>query len=85
MTNPSATAAALDHLDTLGFDGRVWVDVEALVISLQARSDALGTAADLEPDLVERAALHARSTELQGRADALTTALLDGLAPTVRS
>lgn len=76
-------AVVVDQIETLGYDGRVWVDVEALVASLRGRARALVTAADIESDPLERATLHARGLELEGRADALAIGLLDEVAPPV--
>ncbi|GAB2907545.1 hypothetical protein GCM10027047_02230 [Rhodococcus aerolatus] len=76
-----SSAVVVDQIETLGYDGRVWVDVEALVASLRGRAHALAAAAGTEPDALERATLLARGLELEGRADALAIGLLDEAAP----
>ena len=75
MTHPLPVAT--HDLDSLGFDGRVWVDLDALVLSFRQRSQALGHAAAVEADPVAQAVLTGRAAELDGRADALVVALLD--------
>lgn len=81
MTPPPVTPApaveTVDRLDSLGFDGRTWVDVDHLVASFRTRADALAGAARLERDPCGAAVLRARGRELETRADALLLALLD--------
>lgn len=69
----------VDELGSLGWDGRTWVDVDALVGSFRGRAAALDLAGDAEGDPLESAVLHGRAAELVGRADALAVALLDEL------